>query len=71
MAKRYSLTVRGATHLWSFDVLVDPQYVAEWRADGLDLEEVVNVIPAWVVQLGLVRPWCLAQDVFHFRHPWK
>lgn len=70
MAKKlYSLTIQGKDHVWGFDVLVDPQYVEEWRADGITIDEVCNVIPTWVVALGLLRVWCFFQDGFHFKNP--
>lgn len=70
MAKKlYSLTVRGKTHTWSFHTYIDPRYVEEWRADGIEIDEIVNTIPEWVVDIGLTRAWCFVQDVFHFRNP--
>lgn len=69
--KLYSLEVRGHEHLWSFHVLVDPKYVDEWRADGLELNRLENIIPSWVVDAGLMRPWCFLQDIFHFKNPFR
>jgi ribosome maturation protein Sdo1 len=40
----YTITVRGKKHEWVFPILVDPQYVEEWRADGLIIDEVVETI---------------------------
>lgn len=69
--KLYQLTVRGKLKAWNFDVYVDPQYVEEWRADGLVIDEVCNVIPEWVADIGLTSAWCFAQDVFNFKNPFK
>ena len=72
MAKKLlSITVRGHSHQWSFEFFGDPRYLDEWRADGLDIVQVENIVPAWVVDLGLTRAWCFAQDVFNFRNPWR
>lgn len=49
----------------------DPQYIPEWTADGLLIDEVVNTVPVWIADLGLVRPWCCLQDLFHFKNPWR
>lgn len=69
--KRYSLIVRGERSTWSFDVLAKPEHVEDWRRDGLIVEEVINTIPVWVADLGLVRAWCFAQDIFFFRNPFR
>ena len=66
-----TVTVRGKRKTWCFDFYGDPKYLDEWRADGLEVSEVVNTIPAWWVEWGLpVRLWCFCQDVFHFKNPW-
>ena len=69
MKKLYGLEVRGENHTWDFHVIIDPKYLEEWRADGLKIDEICNIIPEWVASLGLVRPWCFLQDIFHFKNP--
>jgi hypothetical protein len=69
--KRYALTVRGDRSTWSFEILARPQHVEDWRRDGLEVDELLNVIPAWAVDLGLTRIWCFVQDVFHFKNPFR
>jgi hypothetical protein len=69
--KLYSITIRGNEHTWSFDVMVDPRFVEEWRADGIEIDEICNVIPEWIADLGITRLWCFVQDLFHFRNPFK
>ncbi|WP_432592160.1 hypothetical protein [Stenotrophomonas maltophilia] len=68
--KLLSLHVKGRHKSWSFEFMGDPKYIPEWEADGLEVWEVCNVIPAWVVDLGLTRLWVFAQDVFNFKNPW-
>jgi hypothetical protein len=68
MKKRYSLQVRGHQHEWCFDVDAKPEHVEDWRADGLEVWELVNTVPVWL-PASLVRPWCIVQDIFHFRNP--
>lgn len=68
--KRLSITVKGREKTWGFTFDHDPKYLAEWRADGLEIDEVLNTIPTWIVDMGLTRPWCFCQDVFNFRRPW-
>lgn len=55
---KMSLAVRGKKHEWYFDVEADPKHLAEWRADGLNIDPVLVVIPQWVAALGLARLWC-------------
>lgn len=69
--KLHSIEIRGRAHRWSFHIYIDPKYLDEWRADGLEINEICNVIPAWAVNLGLTKFWCFVQDVFHMKNPFK
>lgn len=71
MSKLLSIHVRGKRKSWSFVFSGDPKHIEEWRADGLQVFEVVNSIPEWAVDLGLTRAWCFMQDVFNFKNPWS
>jgi hypothetical protein len=70
MKQRYTITVNGAHKRWCFDFEADPQYVEEWRSDGLEIDELGNSIPLWVVRLGLLRPWVAAQDAWNWLRLW-
>ena len=65
------LTVKGNRKKWGFSFYGDPKYLQEWRDDGLDVSEIENVIPVWVVEWRLTRPWCFLQDVFNLRNPFR
>jgi hypothetical protein len=67
--KQMMIEVRGKRKSWSFPFYGDPKYLAEWRADGLEVNEVYNTIPYWVVECGMARPWCFVQDVLNLRNP--
>jgi hypothetical protein len=70
MAKKLlSIQVKGNQSEWAFSFYGDPKYLPEWRADGLDIVELENVIPAWVVDIGLLRQWVFMQDLFNFKNP--
>ncbi len=57
--KLFALDVRGRRNEWTFLVWEDPQYLDDWRDDGLIIDEVVNIIPQWWVLLGFpVKLWC-------------
>jgi hypothetical protein len=71
MKKLHTMTVKGNKKNYCFEVLVDPQYVEEWRADGIEIYELVNTIPEWVVDIGMLKTWCFVQDVFNFKNPFK
>ena len=61
--KLYALEIRGKRREWIFPVWVDPKYINDWREDGLKIDEIVNIIPKWYVDLGLpVKLWCIIQD---------
>lgn len=71
MKQRLSITVRGKQHEWTFHFDGDPKYLAEWREDGLIIDEVVNSIPDWIAGTVLMRPWIFFQDIFNFRNPFR
>lgn len=64
--------VRGRDKVWSFRTEADPQYLEEWRADGLQIFLLENTIPEWVAGLGLpaIKVWCWAQDAWRFLRVW-
>lgn len=66
---RMSVTIRGKEKTWDFVFYGDPKYIKDWEEDGLSVWITVNVIPAWVARLGLIRIWCFVQDVFNFKNP--
>ena len=64
---RHSITVRGRQSTWCFDVYATSADVATWRADGLEVDELVNTIPDWIAGMGLARPWCWLQDLWNLK----
>ncbi|GIW32420.1 MAG: hypothetical protein KatS3mg071_2594 [Meiothermus sp.] len=58
----YQLEVRGQHKTWGWYRWGTPEHAADWRADGLEVTEVLNVIPTWVVRLGLTRLWVRLED---------
>lgn len=38
-----------------------------YRACGYEVNEIINTVPAWVMDVGLITPWCFLQNVFNFR----
>lgn len=71
MKKLYSLQVRGKSKEWSFDIIANPKHVEDWREDGLEIDEIINRIPEWVVDIGLTKLWIFIQDLYNFRNPFK
>jgi len=65
--KLLSITVRGKHKKWCFTLLEDPKYLEEWREDGLEIDEICNSIPKWVVDVGLMQPYIILQDIFNFK----
>lgn len=59
---RFVATIRGRQHEWS--VYVAEASVEDMREDGIEVLEIVNTIPAWVVDAGFARIWCLMQDIW-------
>jgi len=66
MKRKMLLTVKGKEREWCFEVDADTQYLKEWRDDNLDIGIIENIIPEWVVDIGLMRVWCFVQDLINF-----
>jgi len=65
--KLMNVEVRGKENNWSFNFYGDPKHLEDWRGDGLEVNEIVNTIPEWVVDIGLMGVWMFFQDLFHFK----
>lgn len=70
MKQRMLIEVRGKTKLWSFPIWGEPEHLAEWESDGLQVFFLENTIPEWAVDLGLTRLWCAVQDVWRWMRLW-
>lgn len=72
MSKRLMmLCIRGKQHEWMFVTKGDMRDLEQWLHDGIQIYPIVNIIPKWVVDSGLRKPWCFLQDVFNFKNPWS
>lgn len=61
--KQYSLLVRGKYKEWSFPIYAEPQHVRDWQEDGLELDELLYVVPQWVASVGLTGLWMKIKDI--------
>jgi hypothetical protein len=68
---RASVDVRGKQLEWSVTWNASQEQIDAMRADGIDIWMPENSIPAWVVDIGLLRPWCFFQDIWNFKNPFK
>lgn len=64
--KRLEITVCGKSDKWEFTFYGDPSNLKTWRDDGLDVNEVINVVPEWIVNVGWTIPFCILQDLVYF-----
>lgn len=69
--KLLSVTVHGKEKTWGFNFYGDTKYLDEWRSDGLEVVEILNTIPQWVVDLNLINIWCFFQDIWNFKNPFS
>lgn len=69
MKKLYSVEVQGKYHTWHFYTYVNSKFVQEWRDDGVEIVQIMNTVPVWIVDLGLTRIWCFLQDIWDFKNP--
>jgi len=61
----YETEVRGKQHRWGVTVPTKRQADA-MRDDGIEVVEVHNSMPVWVVDFGLARIWCFFQDIWNW-----
>ena len=66
-----SIEVPGKHSMWRVAWQASQEQIDAMREDGIDVGVVENIIPEWVVDLGLLRFWCFWQDVWNFKNPWK
>ena len=64
MKKPLQIVVQGKTAPFAFNFRGDPKHLPEWEAQGLQVDEVVNSVPVWVVRARLTRPWIAMQDAW-------
>jgi hypothetical protein len=63
--KVYSLELMGKHKKWLFEIEAKPEWVEDWREDGLTVNLIENIIPEWWVNMGFsVKLWCFIQDIF-------
>ena len=63
MKQLMSLVVRGKTTEYDFTVEGYSEHLEEYWDEGLDINPIVNVIPQWIVDIGLSDVWCFFQDL--------
>ena len=57
MIKLFAIVVHGKERVWDFLFEGDDKYLQEWLDDGLDIAEVVEVIPAEDHVVNHVKNW--------------
>jgi hypothetical protein len=67
--ERYGIELEGETSRWSFPIYLTDDVKKAMEGDGVEVFEITNVIPKWVIDRGFARAWCFFQDLFNFR--WK
>ena len=66
---RCVVDVRGKQREWGIPSDLSREAIADMRADGLNIIIPENIIPSWVVDAGLIRPWVFLQDLWNFKNP--
>ena len=69
--KLLSIAVKGKTSVWGFNFYADPKHIPTWKADGLDIVEIENIVPEWIVRMGLTKPYVFIQDIWNLKNPFK
>jgi hypothetical protein len=64
MKKVLGITIQGKTKQWNFQTVGDEKYLKEWQDDGIEIHEIINTVPEWVVMAGLDKIWYFFQNLF-------
>lgn len=71
MRQRFCINVRGKSgRTFGFPFDGDSSDLAVWRAEGFDVDEVINTVPVWAASLGLTWLWCRVQDAWNGLRLW-
>lgn len=68
---RCIVEVRGRQGEWGIPADLARDAIKDMQDDGVQVIVPENSIPLWVVQAGLVRPWCFLQDLWNFKNPFR
>lgn len=63
--------MQGDTSLWGVQSDMTQEQIDAMRDDGIDVGIVGNVVPEWIVNVGLMRPYCFIQDCWNFKNPFQ
>ena len=63
MTRLYSITIQGTQRTWNHLVWAKPEHAEEWRQDGIEVDEVLYIVPDLIQGMGLTRPWCWLQKI--------
>ncbi|WP_417423556.1 hypothetical protein [Hoeflea sp.] len=66
-----TIEIRGKSSRWGINWHASDTEIEAMRADGIDVGVIENVIPAWVADLGLTRPFIVVQDLWNFKLPFS
>jgi hypothetical protein len=64
------IEVRGNQHRWSFNFDGDPAHLADWRADGLEVNVIEGSVPYGIAGTLLMRPWLWLQRAWQWLRMW-
>lgn len=56
---------------YGFKFYGDKKYLQEWSDEGFIIMVIDNIVPSWINDLRLIKPYCFLQDCFHFKNPFS
>jgi len=71
MTKLVSVEIRGNRSTWGVNWHASQEQIDAMRQDGIEVYELENIVPAWVVDAGLMRPFVFLQDLWNLKNPFK
>lgn len=63
--------VRGRQSEWGINWYADNEQIEAMRADGIEIFEVENTVPAWIADIGMTAAWCAIQDIWNLKNPFR
>ena len=71
MTRLYSITIQGTQRTWNHLVWAKPEHAEDsvvskmetTAEDGIEVDEVLYIVPDLIQSMGLTRPWCFLQRI--------
>lgn len=65
------LNIRGKRSEWGITTPLPQATIDAMVEDDIEVGILENVVPFWINEAGLARPWCFFQDIWSLKNPFR